>query len=135
MAQSCQFEKFPIWRFHRTERQTYPIRLACRLDPVSGSIAFVFSPRNKPIVLNTIMTRLKITDPAQAEEGYQDVLRSLEKHPRPALEGMRNIHRLLRTRNPSVDKVKPEQLIDDRIMRKLDESGFISRLHSAYGVR
>ena len=45
------------------------------------------------------------------------------------------MHRLLRPRNPSIDKVKPEQLIDDRIMRKLDESGFISRLYSAYGVK
>ena len=64
-----------------------------------------------------------------------DVLKSLEKNPTPTWEGMRNIHRLLRTRDPNVDKVKPEQLIDDRIMRKLDESGFISRLHNASGVR
>ena len=105
------------------------------LKGVVEGIAFVLSPKNKPAVLNTIMARLKITDPAQAEEAYQDVLRSLEKNPTPALEGMRNIHRLVRTRNPNVDKVKPEQLIDDRIMRKLDESGFISRLHSAYGVK
>lgn len=105
------------------------------LKAVVESIAFVLSPRNKPMVLKTINTRLKIADPALAEEGYQDVLKSLEKNPTPTLAGMRNIHRLLRTRNPSVDKVKPEQLIDDRIMRKLDESGFISRLHSAYGVR
>jgi hypothetical protein len=52
-----------------------------------------------------------------------------------ALEGMRHTHRLLRTRNPSTDKVKPEHLIDDRIMQKLDESGFISRLYNAYGVK
>jgi len=78
---------------------------------------------------------LKIADRALAEEGYQDVLKSLEKNPTPSLDGMRNMHRLLRTRNSSVDKVKPEQLIDDRFMRKLNESGFISRLYSAYGVK
>ena len=105
------------------------------LKGVVESIAFVLSPKNKPIVLNTIKTRLKIADPALAEEGYQDVLKSLDKNPTPSLEGMRNIHRLLRTRNPNVDKVKPEQLIDDRIMRRLDESGFISRINSAYGIK
>ena len=98
-------------------------------------IAFALSPKHKPAVINTIKARLKMSDPALAEEGYQDVLKSLERNPTPSVEGMRNMHRLLRTRNPNVDKVKPEQLIDDRIMRKLDESGFISRLHSAYGVR
>ncbi len=105
------------------------------LKGVVESIAFVFARRNKPIVVNTIKTRLKIADPVLAEEGYQDVLKSLEKNSTPALDGMRNMHQLLRTRNPSMDKVKPEQLIDDRIMRKLDESGFISRIYSAYGVR
>ena len=105
------------------------------LKAVVESIAFVLSPKNKSIVINTIKAHLKIADPALAEEGYQDVLRSLEKNPTPALEGMRNMHRLLRTRNPSIDKVKPEQLIDDRFMRKLDESGFISRLYNAYGVK
>jgi hypothetical protein len=99
------------------------------------AIAFVLGPKNRSTVVNTIKARLQIADPGLAEEGYQDVLKSLEKNPIPSLEGMRNIHRLLRTRNASVDKVKPEQLIDDRIMRKLDESGFISRLYSAYGVK
>ena len=51
------------------------------------------------------------------------------------LEGMRNIHRLLRTHNPAVDKVKPEHLIDDRFMRRLNESGFMSRLYNACGVK
>ena len=91
------------------------------------------SPKNKPIVINTIKVRLKLADPALAEEGYQDVLKSLEKNPTPSLDGMRNMHRLLRTRNPSIDKVKAEQLIYDRFMRKLDESGFINRLYNAYG--
>jgi len=105
------------------------------LKAVVESIAFVLSPKNKPIVVSTIKARLKIVDPVLAEEGYQDVLRSLEKNPTPALDGMRNMHRLLRRRNSSIDKVKPEQLIDDRFMRKLDESGFISRLYNAYGVK
>jgi NitT/TauT family transport system substrate-binding protein len=105
------------------------------LKSLVEAIAFVLGPKNRATVVNTIKTRLQIADPALAEEGYQDVLKSLEKNPTPSLEGMRNMHRLLRTRNPSVDKVKPEQLIDDRIMRKLDESGFISRLHAVYGVK
>jgi ABC-type nitrate/sulfonate/bicarbonate transport system substrate-binding protein len=105
------------------------------LKAVVEGIVFSLSPKNRPIVVNTIKTRLRIADTAAAEEAYQDVLRSLEKNPTPALEGMRNIHRLLRMHNPNIDKIKPEQLIDDRFMRKLDDSGFLSRMYNAYGLK
>jgi len=31
--------------------------------------------------------------------------------------------------------VKVEEMIDDRILRRLDESGFIDRLFETYGVK
>jgi hypothetical protein len=31
--------------------------------------------------------------------------------------------------------VKPENLIDDRIMKKLDQSGFIDEIMAKYGVK
>jgi hypothetical protein len=31
--------------------------------------------------------------------------------------------------------VKPEQLIDDRILKKLDQSGFIDEVLAKYGVK
>ena len=40
------------------------------LKALVEGIAFVLSPKSKPVVLNTIKTRLKVTDPALAEEGY-----------------------------------------------------------------
>jgi hypothetical protein len=48
---------------------------------------------------------------------------------------MLNIQRLMKLRNPKLEKVKVVELIDDRILRKLDESGFIERLYSSYGVK
>jgi len=99
------------------------------------SIAFILSPKNKPVVLKTIMQHLRIPDPAVAEDGYQDLLAGVEKKPFPSLEGMRNIQRLLKTRNPKLENVKVEELIDDRILRKLDDSGFISRVYAAYGIK
>ena len=38
-------------------------------------------------------------------------------------------------RNPAVAGLKTESLIDGRIMRELDESGFIDQLYAAYGVK
>jgi hypothetical protein len=41
----------------------------------------------------------------------------------------------MKLRNPSVEKVKAEELIDDRFMKKLDQSGFIDEMYAKYGVK
>ena len=80
------------------------------------------------------MRRLRLSE-REAEEGYSDTLAGLDLKPYPSLEGMLNIRRLMKLRNPKLEKVKVVELIDDRILRKLDESGFIERLYSSYGVK
>jgi ABC-type nitrate/sulfonate/bicarbonate transport system substrate-binding protein len=98
------------------------------------SLAFSLSPTNKSITLKTLMKRLKITDPLSAEQGYADFAKTVDRRPYPSLDGLRNIQRLMKPRNPKVEKVKPEDVIDDRILRKLDESGFITDMYVKYGV-
>ena len=53
----------------------------------------------------------------------------------PSVDGLRNTQRLLKPRNPKLENIKVEELIDDRIVRRLDESGFIGRLQATYGVK
>jgi hypothetical protein len=36
---------------------------------------------------------------------------------------------------PTVAGLKPENLIDGKLMKELDESGFIDQLYSTYGVK
>ena len=79
--------------------------------------------------------RFRIHDPATVEEGYQDLTTGLERRLFRSVEGLRNTQRLLKPRNPKLENVKVEELIDDRIVRRLDESGFISRLQTTYGVK
>ena len=98
------------------------------------SLAFSLSPTNKSITLKTLMKRLKITDPLSAEQGYADFAKTVDRRPYPSLDGLRNIQRLMKPRNPKVEKVKPEDVIDDRILKKLDESGFITDMYVKYGV-
>ena len=105
------------------------------LRGLSESVAFILSPKYKPVVLKTIMQHLRISDPATAEEGYRDLVTGLEKKPFPSIEGLRNTQRLLKPRNPKLESIKVEELIDDRIVRRLEESGFIGRLHATYAVK
>jgi NitT/TauT family transport system substrate-binding protein len=96
------------------------------------SIAFCLAPKNKGAVVATITKRLKLADASVAEDGYQDVINGVERKPYPTIEGLRNIQRLMKIRNPSLEKLKVEDLIDDRILRRLDESGFIDQLAKTY---
>ena len=102
---------------------------------LSESVAFILSPKYKPVVLKTIMQHLRIGDPATAEEGYQDLITGLDRKLLPSIDGLRNTQRLLKPRNPKLETIKVEELIDDRIIRKLDDSGFIARLQAAYGIK
>ena len=61
------------------------------------SIAFSFDPKNKAIVIKTIMRCLK-ADQNSAEEGYEDLLRAIERKPFPSVEGLRNAQRLMKMR-------------------------------------
>jgi NitT/TauT family transport system substrate-binding protein len=97
------------------------------------ALAFAVGPKNKAVVIKTLMRRLRV-DAAAAEEGYQDLLRGVDRKPFPSLEGLRNVQRLMKLRSPKVGEVKVEDVLDNRIMRKLDESGFIERAYATQGV-
>lgn len=96
-------------------------------------IAFATAPKNKPAVIKTLMRRLRV-DAAAAEEGYSDMLRGVDRKPFASLEGMRNLQRLLKPRNPKIGDLRVEDVVDNRIMRKLDKSGFIDRAFAAQGA-
>jgi len=97
------------------------------------ALAFAFSPKNKPVVIKTLMSRLRV-NATSAEEGYHDLLRGVDRKPFPSLEGLRNTQRLMKLRSPKVGDIKVEDVLESRIMRKLDESGFIDRAYAAQGV-
>jgi NitT/TauT family transport system substrate-binding protein len=113
--------------------QRYPDIAESYLKGEVEGIAFAVAPKNKPAVIKMLMRRLRV-DATAAEDGYADMLRGIDRKPFPSLEGMRNLQRLLKPRNPKVGEIKLEDVVDNRIMRKLDESGFIDRAFAAQGA-
>jgi NitT/TauT family transport system substrate-binding protein len=99
------------------------------------SLAYTLAPQNKSVVAKTMMTRFHISDAAIADEGYQDLLTSVERKPFPSLEAIRNIRRLMAVQNPKAANVKVEDLIDARIIRKLDENGYMDKVAAGYGLK
>jgi NitT/TauT family transport system substrate-binding protein len=99
------------------------------------SLAYTLAPANREVVTKTMMRRFHISDTAVGDEGYQDLLTSVERKPVPSLEALRNIRRLMAVQNPKAANVKVEELIDSRLIRKLDESGYIDKVAATYGLK
>ena len=96
---------------------------------LTEGLAFVQLPANKPVAVKILMKHLRVTDPAVAEDGYQDHLSTLNRKPYPSLDGLRSAQRLMAQQNPKIAAIKVEDLVDARFVRRLDESGFIDRLY------
>jgi ABC-type nitrate/sulfonate/bicarbonate transport system substrate-binding protein len=87
------------------------------------SLAFSLAPANKSVVIKTLMHRFQID------------LTSVERKPLPSLDALRNIRRLMAVQNPKVAGVKVEELVESRLIRKLDENGFIEKTGAVYGLK
>jgi NitT/TauT family transport system substrate-binding protein len=97
-------------------------------------MAFVLGPVNRAATLKILQRRLRVNE-KEAEEGFADIAIGMDKKPFPSMDGLRNIQRLMKLRNPKMGNAKVEDLVDDQILRRLDESGFIDKLFAAYGVK
>jgi len=100
---------------------------------IEGAI-FSLSLQQKPTTLKILQKYLKVSE-KDAEEGYRDLVMGTEKKPYANPAGVTNVVRLMKRSNPKVEKVTPEQLIDDRILKKIDQSGFIDEVLAKYGVK
>ena len=104
------------------------------LKALAEGIAFALSPERKGSTIELMMKYLKVRSEA-AEEGYKELPRTLERKPYVSMEGMQTIQRLMTPYNQRVAKIDMRGLVDNSIIQKLDQSGFLDRLHSAYGIK
>lgn len=121
----------------KTYLQRQPEIVENVLRALLEGLAFTWSPKSKSAVVKSVARRLRITDTAIAEDGYQQLLTrgGLEKRPHPSVEGMRNVQRLMQISNPRVGEVKLDDVLDRSLMRKLEDSGFIDRMYNLYPTK
>ena len=106
-----------------------PVLLENMFKALLESLAYLIAPKNQSAVIELIMKKMRLKESATAEEGYHDTVRTMARKPYPAIEGMRNVQRLLKTQNPRIGDVNVDDLVDNRFIRKLDESGFFDRIY------
>jgi ABC-type nitrate/sulfonate/bicarbonate transport system substrate-binding protein len=87
------------------------------------AIAFIQSPANKEAVTRTLAKSLQMARAEDAAEGYERMKTIYDKRIFPTSEGIRNTMRLFEGANEKIRQLKIEDVIDDRIVRKLEKEG------------
>jgi hypothetical protein len=66
----------------------------------------------------------------EAEETYRVIIQEIQpQKPYPLKEGIETALRVVEKTVPKAKGAKPEDVIDDSVMKKLDENGFIDKLY------
>jgi len=99
------------------------------LKSIAAGTAFTWDPRNKERVKTILARYLRLESVAKAEEHYQSALKALPKKPYVEMVGISSMIEFMAEADPLVSKVKPEEVIDHTILKKLDASGFLDQLY------
>lgn len=97
-------------------------------------VAFIHNPANKKTVDGTIAKYLRLDRADRIERAYQDLRKELPRKPCPTLEGVASVLKLMAQHglNAKAVQLKPEDVADMSLCKKLDESGFMDRLYQGW---
>jgi hypothetical protein len=96
---------------------------------------WVINPANKTSVIELMSKKLGLTDAVAANDGYEDYVRRVERRPFALIEGLNNIQRFMKARNPKIADMPPDRFIDETILRELDKSGFLDQALGGAAIR
>jgi NitT/TauT family transport system substrate-binding protein len=89
-----------------------------------------YAKRHKEESIGLIKEFLKLKDQDEAEESYQVIIQQVQpRKPYPLREGVETVLRNIESAVPKAKSAKAEDLIDDSVLRRLDQSGFIDGLY------
>ncbi len=89
------------------------------LRAIADAIGFVQEPANKARVMKSLGKGLHLPRTEDAAEGYARMVEMYDRKIYPNLEGVRNAIRLLGPLNEKIRRLKAEDLVDDRFVKKI----------------
>lgn len=102
------------------EAKTYEAVLKGTLD----ALRFFQKPENKPVVMQIIAKHLRLPRVEDAETGYNAMLAAYSSDMIPKAEGVKKIYSILARTNPKLKTLKPESIIEDSLIQKIQASGY-----------
>jgi NitT/TauT family transport system substrate-binding protein len=97
------------------------------LRAMTQATAYIEKPENKTSVMTSLYKGLRLPRFQDAEEGYELMRTLYERRIYPNTDGIRNAIRLLGSSNEKIRQLKAEDLVDDRLVRKLEKEGAFER--------
>ena len=88
---------------------------------------YVLNPANKASVMELMTKKLGLTDQVAANDGYEDYVRRVDRRTFVLIDGLKNIQRFMKARNPKIADLPLDRLVDETILRELDKSGFLDQ--------
>jgi ABC-type nitrate/sulfonate/bicarbonate transport system substrate-binding protein len=88
---------------------------------------YVLNPANKASVIEIMTKKLGVTDPVAANDGYDDYVRRTDRRAFVIVDGLKNIQRFMKLRNPKIGDINLDRLVDESILRELEKSGFLDQ--------
>ena len=84
--------------------------------------------KDKAFTKKVLAKYMRTQDPEILEESYGWIVNAINPQvPYPPVQGIKTL--LDASTNPKAKSIKPESLVDDRLVRELDQSGFIKSLY------
>jgi NitT/TauT family transport system substrate-binding protein len=87
------------------------------------SVAYINNPNNKNSVMRTLAKDLRLSKVEDAESGYEMMKTLFDRRIYPNTKGLQNVIQLLGKTSEPIRKLKVENIIDDRVVRKLEKEG------------
>ena len=88
---------------------------------------FIPNPANKSAVIEIMTKKLGITDPVAANDGYDDYVRRTDRKAFVIVDGLKNIQRFMKLRNPKIGEMNLDRLVDESILHEFEKSGFLDQ--------
>ncbi len=99
------------------------------IKAVAEAVAFVSNSANKGQVIATIRTRFNVKSAEEAEPYYLETVRIFDRSLAVPVRGVEAFVRSIAQDDPKIAKVKAEDLVDVRFIKKLEQDGFIKSLY------
>lgn len=90
--------------------------------------AYILNPANRRRVTEILQKNLRL-DPDKADAVYRDLLPKVERKPYVDMEAVAATLQILAERNPKITQLKPADLVDVSILRRLDQEGFVDQFY------
>ena len=89
-----------------------------------------YGKQHKEESIRLIKEFLQLKEQDEAEETYQVIIQQIQpRKPFPLKEGVETVLRNIESTVPKAKTAKAEDMVDDSVLRKLDQSGFIDGLY------